>query len=652
MIRGPKSFLLVGLLAFLMGISFAAPGETFSTADVVRYVGDLQEKDPQQLHVVYDAVARYPLTGKALTIYKVLDIESGNIYQVGVDSRGRLVGQIDEYRDAENTAFQQRYGKITPALTGLMGRVKANEELPVAIWATVPVRLYRVFLPLLQQNSSTLLQESIVQSTHASDNPKQSIVDFLQALGYEPVYTSQYTPVVYAWLPQSIIENLADQTFVAYMDQAQEHSLHLYSAARTIAAPWTWSRGFTGQGVTIAVIEGDGIDFNHPSLIGTVNDSWRYFQSNNPNFGPNPLDHATMVAGVIASTDATNRGIAYSSTVLSGNAGTNWIWDLQAASEWAISQGARILNYSWGDDSSRDLNNTDRVADWLVWERFVTIVVSAGNSDSGPNVASPAKGYNVIAVGAKDDKNTAASEGDVCDDEMSSFSAYLDPNSTHDDREKPDVVAVGQRLITTYLNNGWTAGSTQGTSFSAPAVASQAALMMSRENWLGTWPETVRAVIMASARWNVEGDRRLSDKDGAGGVDTTAADNSLLNDRMAGLVLFKDNLPYEISFEVTVPERIRVAIAWNSHPTSGDWWQFWQTDPLKADLDLTIYAPDGSLVGGSYSFDNSSEIVEFSASNTGLYKARISQVRWDNGNAYEYVGFGWYSGAELPEGCP
>jgi len=157
---------------------------------------------------------------------------------------------------------------------------------------------------------------------------------------------------------------------------------------------------------------------------------------------------------------------------------------------------------------------------------------------------------------------------------------------------------------------------------------------------------------MASAKWNVEGDRRLSDRDGAGGVDATAADNSLLNNRMTGILLHQDDLPHDIPFEVTVAERIRVAITWQSHPSSGEWWQFWRTDPLRADLDLTIYAPNGSLVTGSYSFDNSYEIVEFTASMVGTYKARISEARWDDGNPYEYVGFGWYSGAQLPSGCP
>jgi hypothetical protein len=645
-------FLLVLLAVIISSLSgISAMGQT--TPDVVHHVASREKVEAQQLQIVNQAVADYPLTGKQLTVYKVLDQQTGEIWRTGTSPRGEWIDDVDDHAASERAAYHQRYGKLTPALATRLEEASNSDDLPVAIWATVPIYLYRVYLPLVSHSSSSSMAGAKTMYTSpASDDPQESVVDYLQSLGYEPEYISEYTPIVYAILPPSVIDSLSNQASVAYMDEAREYDLHIYSAARTIAAPWTWSRGYTGQGVTVAVIENDGIDFGHQALNGNVAEAWRYYRPGNPNFGGYPLNHATLVAGVIASTDPTNRGIADSVTLLSGNAGTNWIWDLQAASEWAIDHGANVLNYSLGDDRDRNLGNFDRVVDWLVWKRNVTVVVSAGNSVHGPNVASPAKSFNVIAVGSKDDQNTANSESDVCDDTMSSFSAYLDPISTHGDRQKPDVVAVGQRLVTTDVGGGWTGGTTQGTSFSAPAVAGEVALMMSRASWLKIWPETVRAVVMASARWNVEGDRRLSDRDGAGAVDTTAADNSLLNNRMKGLMLHEDDLPYEVQFEVNVPERIRVAIAWNSHPTSGEWWQFWQTDPLKADLDLTIYAPNGSVVGGSYSFDNSYEIVEFMAPTTGTYRTIISKGRWDDDNPYEYVGWGWYSGAELPSGCP
>lgn len=292
------------------------------------------------------------------------------------------------------------------------------------------------------------------------------------------------------------------------------------------------------------------------------------------------------------------------------------------------------------------MENFDRMADWYVWQHHRTLVVATGNGVGNENVTSPAKGYNVIAVGAKDDRNTAQTENDVADDVMACWSSYVNPESPHGDREKPEVVAVGRSVTTTSVNNGWS--TVNGTSFAAPAVAGAAALMISRTPWLDRWPETVKAVIIATAKWNAHGDARLSDRDGAGGIDTTAADNTLLNYRTArGVVLYENDFPREFTMDIIAGQRIRVAITWNSHPGSGDWWRWWEPDPLKADLDLIVRSPSGTAVGTSVSWDNSYELVEFVAPEGGTYRAIVSRVRWDSDNQYERLGFAWYSGFPL-----
>ena len=50
-----------------------------------------------------------------------------------------------------------------------------------------------------------------------------------------------------------------------------------------------------------------------------------------------------------------------------------------------------------------------------------------------------------------------------------------------------------------------------------------ASLLINKTPTLGTWPESVKAIIMASADHNIEGNSRLSDKDGAGGVNAQEA---------------------------------------------------------------------------------------------------------------------------------
>jgi Bacterial pre-peptidase C-terminal domain len=95
-------------------------------------------------------------------------------------------------------------------------------------------------------------------------------------------------------------------------------------------------------------------------------------------------------------------------------------------------------------------------------------------------------------------------------------------------------------------------------------------------------------------------------------------------------------MPKVHTFGATSGQKVRVAISWASHPDTN---HPPANDDLMADLDLDVYAPSGTVVATSASFDNSYEIVEFTAPETGTYTATISAVRFVGG--YEYVGFAY-----------
>src|SRR5262249_6371907 len=157
-----------------------------------------------------------------------------------------------------------------------------------------------------------------------------------------------------------------------------------------------------------------------------------------------------------------------------------------------------------------------------VRNRFRTVVVAAGNEGGGTGeVLSPAMAYSVISVGNFDDRNTVAWTDDV----MNSSSSYVDPISTHGDREKPELAAPGTNINATTPTSPWIGGIGTGTSFSAPMVTGVVGLMLQRQNWLRDWPETVKAVLMVTAIHNIEGASALSEKDGAGGIAADRADD-------------------------------------------------------------------------------------------------------------------------------
>ncbi|MFY9265924.1 MAG: S8 family peptidase [Solirubrobacterales bacterium] len=247
-----------------------------------------------------------------------------------------------------------------------------------------------------------------------------------------------------------------------------------------IKAPLAW--GITrGDGVTVAVLD-SGINVGHPDLVGNV---WE-----NPADSANGVDddgngfvddvngadwvrgdgspddeegHGTHVAGTIAAAaDDGNPsvGVAPDASVMSlkflDGQGAGSVSDAIAAIDYAIRNGASVINASWGGpDYSRALE--DAIARASV--AGVVFVTAAGN-DGGDNDSSPTYPAaldlpNVISVAATDRQNNLAG-----------FSNY--------GRRSVDIAAPGAEIVST-VGEGYEAWS--GTSMASPHVAGVAALV-------------------------------------------------------------------------------------------------------------------------------------------------------------------------------
>jgi hypothetical protein len=301
----------------------------------------------------------------------------------------------------------------------------------------------------------------------------------------------------------------------------------------------------------------------------------------------------------------------------------------------------------------------DRMLDYLVRLRDPTVAVVAGNRSNDPgwdnlNIHSPAKAYNVITVGAFDDHNNSAWADDSMPPINDEWSCYVDPyidgQDTAGDRQKPEVVAVGESVTTVNFNDpnlcpGQEFCPRGGTSFSAPQVTALAALLMERYYYLRANPEAIKAIIMASAINDIDDEPGpLGDKDGAGGIDVSSAlsvfrdggwDYNVVQNitnpddptnlfKSSGACYEFGHADFEIgSTDAVVGERVRAAIAWDSNPSVD--FTMDGSDPLSTDFDLYIKAPSGANVieAISTSSDNNYEIVEFSAPETGEYKMRV-----------------------------
>jgi subtilisin family serine protease len=250
-----------------------------------------------------------------------------------------------------------------------------------------------------------------------------------------------------------------------------------------VHAPAAWEHS-TGTGVTIAILD-EGFDTIHQELLGKVSLQWDVVANTRDVSDPVGVavpGHGTATASVAAAT--TNNGV--------GIAGAAWNAHLMLikVSEadgslnstnsadgivYATDHGAQIISMSYGG-SSLDKVEADAVA--YAVDHGVVIVASAGNGASSAKTY-PAADPGVIAVGATSNNGTQVAP-------FSQTGSWV------------DVAAPGVDVEVAAPGNGYTVKS--GTSFSAPMVAGEAALLLAQHPT--TAPGAIAAIISSTAPLN------------------------------------------------------------------------------------------------------------------------------------------------------
>lgn len=288
---------------------------------------------------------------------------------------------------------------------------------------------------------------------------------------------------------------------------------------------WKYS---TGEGIIIGLID-TGIDYEHEDLVNSlwVNeledingngrfDDWGIDEVKNgisgdldgidqdgngfvddvigydmvdetfANFGdwtePDPIiydegGHGSSVAGILvgSANDIGIRGLAYNSKVLVvrafDGAGEGEADDIAAGIVYAVMNGAKVLNFSFGEPYSSPIL---RDAIKFAYSMGVVMVSSSGNNGwNKPHFPSDLP--EVISVGGTD------SENDIYG--FSNYGSFI------------DIVAPGNYVLSTEFGNKY--GKSSGTSMSAPFVAASSALLLSNNKDLT--PSQVRSILQVSA---------------------------------------------------------------------------------------------------------------------------------------------------------
>lgn len=284
-----------------------------------------------------------------------------------------------------------------------------------------------------------------------------------------------------------------------------------------IGAPTMWKSGYTGKGVKVAVLD-TGVDQTHPDLKGV--------ETTQKNFSESPdakdrFGHGTHVASILAGSGAKSggrfKGVAPDVKLLDGkvlgDGGFGDTSDIVAGMQWAVDQGAQVVNMSLGHPDIPGVDPLEAAVDRLSGKAL--FVVAAGNAGDAPRtLGSPGSAPAALTVGAVDKQ-----------DQIADFSSR-GPNL--DGTPKPDITGPGVEITAALTTQGTEPPSEgyvsqSGTSMASPHVAGAAALVLQQHpGWSGA---RLKALLTGSAKPNP---LLNAHQQGAGRVDLERAATALV----------------------------------------------------------------------------------------------------------------------------
>ncbi|PZX46853.1 S8 family peptidase [Algoriphagus chordae] len=602
-----------------------------------------------RLKLVENGVERLPndkITDDGfIEFYKAIDRKKGMPISFEIDHNGR---KVDGEKILENhrNKLNAKFGKLHPSLYSLITSNKPPKTVLVDIWQEIEEpeaqSTDRALNDCEQETSSKKDQEQRQEMLKRMEKFSKSLKGKL-----EIVKIDEIAPVVTAKVETaSIRELIANKEVAGILLHETEGIEDLDNSIAIAESDVVHAGGERGYGVKVAVWEGGPASNANLVIAGK--------------FKANPTstsDHSQNVHAIIKNNESgTPDGHAPDCSLYSAND-----YDRDALT-WAVKEkGCTVINQSFhraSEPGSGALSGDDIYGDYLaVRSPYPLIVHAAGNFWNGDpdNITPPSseyvnhKGYNTISVGNHNDSASA----------MSNSSVFRNPTSSHGDRELPEIAANGMGVTADGITKS-------GTSMASPAVVGVSALLQGTNSTLKHWPEGCRAILLASATKNVEGNTWWQDvsngvdaKDGAGAVNANEgrkiANNRRYRNAPATLrgwdigLLSSSNFGNDklstFEYKVSVPNyfygprKVKVALAWTSKATKTSLLFFsWYMSQLKVDLDLIIYDENGAVVGYSGSWDNSYEIAEFTGQPGKTYTIKIR--RW-SGTDSTWFGIAW-----------
>lgn len=326
-------------------------------------------------------------------------------------------------------------GELKPDLVNIIDKTSATERIPVII----------LF----------------------NERPTPADISAIKSDGASIKYQYKLINAVAVNIPTQAIDKIAKRPFVKLVEPDYKVKLVLDKSISQIQINKVWEAGITGKNIDVAVLD-TGIHDEHPDL--TVEKEIDYTGE-----GTDDLHgHGTHVAGTIASTDSTYKGVAYGANLFNvkilNQYGSGSGSDVIKGIEWAVDNGADIISMSLGAVIS-NCDGSDAISlavDKAVDSGIIVIVAAGNDGPDSSTITTPGCSKKGITVGAVDDNNN-----------IPSFSSR---GPTADGRVKPDLVAPGVGITSTWKDNSFI--SLSGTSMATPHISGVVALLLETDSSL------------------------------------------------------------------------------------------------------------------------------------------------------------------------
>jgi len=381
-------------------------------------------------------------------------------------------------------AAMMAFGAINPAIAG---SAAPPDQSHVAGQIMVKLRDHGAAADTLRQHGLSEGPGIGGTGAHLISVPAGKELQLIESLSRNP-------SVEYAEPDHVVTAATADQYFGSqYALQNTGQSFTNTAGTLTVAAgtpdadvdaveAWALTKG---AGTKVAVLD-SGVANDNPDINSKVVARANF---TNGETGDDNYGHGTHVAGIVAATENTQgvAGVCPECTILDGkvlnDSGVGSSSGLADGINWAVSNGAKVINMSLGVRASRTLETAVNNA----WNKGVVLVAAAGNGGNQTKIY-PGAYPNVIAVGATDNKDAKAS-----------FSTY--------GASWVDIAAPGVNVYSTFPNHTFVLGTQNkrsfgydvgnGTSMSSPIVAATVALAWSVQPGAANW--TIRDKVQLTA---------------------------------------------------------------------------------------------------------------------------------------------------------